>query len=651
MDYWGARVVRASGGPNGEGTFYTLPGGDSSITFTQKPSSDGATGPTIEQIYMQISNAKPAHLAALADQWQNMYNLLQEVWLQVYEESNALYEEHWKSPQARDTFMKWGPGKVLAYLDDWQDAALANQSGLRTAVNIVLDFQGQMDDLWHEYQGAIEDAKNDTSFGSWLSSEFTSWTESGAEDKRLQDRMDHVRDKEHEYNKKAQQKAWDMAQQLFDTLSTLSGGHGTPFMPPDAVLNSPGRPPISLNAGGTPPGAPPGGGVPPSLGPLGTPPSAPKPDGPSRGFTTDRPPGPPRTFFEAGQFIRPASDSLTGPPPPLPTDLPDPNPAGLPPAAVPPAVVPPALPEEALPPAPGTNGLTRPGANGLARPGDAGNPFRVNNLPRNNGVLQGRQGLSAPDGPARSGMRSPAPPASRPPAIRRPARSGGRSEQEGVLGRGRTGRGGDAPGRPSLDEPFTRSGPRPAPPVLNRGRPDRTRPGIQEKTTPGTPAGGSILGQPTAPPVLGRPPAAPPEPETRRGTTRRSTPAPGTEWVGTEAARLETATPILDAPAPAPTGASVSRLEEVPAALRGSGSPAVPGLERRSTVPGELSRRTRHNPVSAPRPTDAPTQADEPTIVTDEDAFQVETPGGGVLGGRQEDHGYRAEPRTVLGGQ
>jgi hypothetical protein len=37
-------------------------------------------------------------------------------------------------------------------------------------------------------------------------------------------------------------------------------------------------------------------------------------------------------------------------------------------------------------------------------------------------------------------------------------------------------------------------------------------------------------------------------------------------------------------------------------------------------------------------------------IVTDEEAFSVETPGGGVLAKGREDTSYRAEPPTAVGG-
>jgi hypothetical protein len=37
-------------------------------------------------------------------------------------------------------------------------------------------------------------------------------------------------------------------------------------------------------------------------------------------------------------------------------------------------------------------------------------------------------------------------------------------------------------------------------------------------------------------------------------------------------------------------------------------------------------------------------------VVTDREAFEVETPGGGVLAKPPEDHSYRPEPPTAISG-
>ncbi|WP_132353842.1 hypothetical protein [Micromonospora sp. 15K316] len=105
---------------------------------------------------------------------------------------------------------------------------------------------------------------------------------------------------------------------------------------------------------------------------------------------------------------------------------------------------------------------------------------------------------------------------------------------------------------------------------------------------------------------------------------------------------------MLDAPVAPPTGARVSRLEEVPSSLRSRPAASQPARPARGgrAVPPELAPRRTSNPEQAARPD----EQDELKIVTDEQAFSVETPGGGVVGRQAEDRSYRAEPKTALGG-
>jgi hypothetical protein len=126
---------------------------------------------------------------------------------------------------------------------------------------------------------------------------------------------------------------------------------------------------------------------------------------------------------------------------------------------------------------------------------------------------------------------------------------------------------------------------------------------------------------------------------------------PETEWVGTDAARAEATEPVLDRPDPPLTGHAVSRLEEVPEGLRRTRTESQqpgPARSRRGTVPPELA--ARRGAAETPGSTDAGEAADDQRVVLDEDAFSVETPGGGVLGKQREDKSYRPEPPPALGG-
>jgi hypothetical protein len=128
----------------------------------------------------------------------------------------------------------------------------------------------------------------------------------------------------------------------------------------------------------------------------------------------------------------------------------------------------------------------------------------------------------------------------------------------------------------------------------------------------------------------------------------------GTEWIGTDTARANASTPIVDAPEAAVTGSAVSKLEEVPSSLRGSRAvrseaSVVPG-QGPGMAPSELSPRRSTSHATQPA-VNHPVPADDgQKIVTDEEAFSVETPGGGVLAKAQTTRSYRVEPPMALGG-
>src|SRR5690606_22118434 len=113
----------SSAGPYGPSRYHWPPPNE--IEFT---SPDDQSAATISQIRGQIMAQHPEDISALADQWQNAYNLLDEVHRQLFSQGMALDQQHWQSPEARDAFLKSGPGAALAYLDEWKQAASNNVS-------------------------------------------------------------------------------------------------------------------------------------------------------------------------------------------------------------------------------------------------------------------------------------------------------------------------------------------------------------------------------------------------------------------------------------------------------------------------------------------------------------------------------------------
>ncbi|SIR64952.1 hypothetical protein [Micromonospora avicenniae] len=659
-DYWGARATYPHGGPSGEGTRYVTPPQQTDLKFTPPPADEG--GETIEAIRVQLMGQHPEDISALADQWQNAYNLLHSIHQQLFKASQVLHDETWKSPQARDAFLQAGPGKTLAYLDEWMDATLNNVAALRAMVGIARDSRAEMDRLWTEYQNAINDAKNAdgwTQFSEGFKQGFTLGLYDGEKGIQAAE-AEAVQEKQKEYNRKAQQLAHRTANEYFDTMSKVSGGHGPPFFPMDAVLNPVGHPPWR---GPT--------GVPPAVRPPVTKPPVTKPPvtKPPQVRAVPRPTDPTEIQKQILERIQP--------PPPVATPTPTPTPSvAPPPVATPPMVAPPPGVARTGPPVtsgPRPSVARPPGLDGL----NAGERGAMRN-----GVIRG--GTNAPVAePPQASLRSPgatsAPPpgggrAAPPNALRGPGASakatppptgarGGpaqtgappasttrRPGAPGTTSESTTGRTPGRPGAPGTEQ-FAPRNNATTPPVLQNRQPTKSRPGTAR---PSDGLGSSTPARPgTSPSVLGSsakggstPPATPARSRRDQDRTARPVQAGG-EWLGD--GQPEGVAPILDAPLAPPTGARVSRLEEVPSSLRGRPAASAQPRPARGgrAVPPELAPRRTSNANPAPAQQH---DQDEQTIVTDEQAFSVETPGGGVVGRQAEDRSYRAEPKTALGG-
>lgn len=667
-EYWGATVTpNYAPYPYGH-RYFTNWNDDFQYEPTRPASEDNET--TIEQIRVQIMGQHPEDISLLADTWQNAYDLLKNIKDQLLAQSNMLYDEAWKSSSAKDLFMKSGPGKTLAYLDEWMTAAENNRDALRGLVLVATESRQRMTDLWADYEREIEEAKN-VDLGTKAWEWFWHYNLIGGSDQPEYDaavdrhRRDQIEEVQRRYNQEAQNLAAEVASDYFEYLS--ASGYGAPFQPMNATMNLPGQGLWSMLPGG-PPGGPPGAGPPPS--------------GPP---TFDRPPSLGLTAVpQLAQFVRgyvvpnaPGSQgdapSVT-PPPALPAGLPVAPPApGLvaPPAVLPapavrqPPTSPGPLPRTGQPgvtPASLRNGVLQrpalatppgagqmPGANGL--PPGARSPATppVLNRPASNTPGGGPgKAPGAPGKAANPAIGRPQGPMSSPPPLGRPASHATRS------GAARPGQ----PGNPMLARqqgPFASAPPGTSPPVLGK-QPPKQRPGSRQELL-GTPRSGNQRpgvtvpgGSRTTPPVLNAP-QRPTEPKKPARTRRRQeTPPPGQDWVGTQEARADAATPVLGAPAAPVTGAAVSKLEEVPTRLRNAARGPMPGQPRPATVAPELTaRRTSREPV--PEPAGRAEELDEQRIVTDEQAFTVQTPGGGVLTHQPESDGYRHEPPAALGGR
>jgi hypothetical protein len=623
VDYWGAQAVWYSSGPDGFGQWYRPPSQDTGASFTMPPSTDGTSTPSIDEIRAQLHNAQPAHISALADQWQNLYNLLFEIRQEVFLESDTLYEEKWKSGAARDAFMRAGPGQALAYLDAWMDSALSNQQALSLIASIILDYQSQMNTLWKEYQHAVTAARN-LSGGTKAWDWFTQYNLVGGGDqpdydrKTGADKIKQVSEVQNKYTVKAQTLAYAMAGEMVQTYSTFSAGHGPLYEAPDAVMDDPMMPHFPGGLPGGPGGLPGGPGGLPAPGamppiPSPTPPPAPTP--PPLPTPLPAPTPPPEPV-----------------PPPMPLAPPQPVPDPAAPVLAPPVIDPGLLtpPVGLVISAPGLGSLNRspmPSAVDDAVPDPANAPKLPGGSGLGNGLIARSASRLAGESAPPSGMTSrslrnltsrPGDGPETPPAGRR---AGTRATEPGAAQR--------APGQEDL---FGGKGAPVSPPVLKNQRRTRSR----ASTSPAAVSdefSASMPGRADAvPPVLAR--SAPPE----RQSSRRGAPSPGIQAPG-----ADSLTPVLRAPTAAATGPAVSGLEEVPAALRAT--PTSAAARAASPSPRELVNRRAVGKVAAgsPEPTGETT-----ALPTAEEMFSVETPGGGVLAGHQDESGYTAEAKAQL---
>jgi hypothetical protein len=593
--------------------------------YTRAPDAEGADD--IEVINRKIMNQHPEDISLLADRWQNAHDLLASIRQQVLDQSNVLYQQHWREARARDIFMQKGPGETLAYLDDWVDATLSNRDALRALVMVATDARTRMERLYADYQRDISAAR-DLSTWDELQEDLQFWQgwevsvdrftgmfgigrdTSEAKEQAAREAVDAVHRK---YNHDAQVLARDVATQYAETFTKVGGGHGALFEPMNVVFNPPHDP------FPTPPGAPP-------VAPPAPPPSAPPVPPPSPAAA----PPPPGAVPIPLTTAPPAPGGLPSPGSPPPAVVPSVNAAAVP-------TVPPPLSANQVgrapiaPPAVGPGaakvaGVPQPGAGPAALPPNAARP----------GVHKGvLKGASTPGG-------TPAVPPGMPP----PGRTLGRKAPASPSGKEPERHALRSPGGP--ESAFAGPTPPASPPVLGNPRQAPGRPGRSERSPvagsrqsdpppPGTPAG-------TVPPVLKAPASSRTGPPAQQPPARRNPPGrpgtPGADWVGTETARVGASDQVLGRPKP-PTGQPVSRLEEVPERLRQrrhTEQPAAPERPRPGKVPPELA--PRRATADEPTPTEAP---------LDEDAFYVETPGGGVIAKQQERTTYRPEPPAALG--
>ena len=349
---------------------------------------------------------------------------------QLFSQSSML-SDAWQSSSndARDLFLKTGPGKTLAYLDEWITAAENNRDALRGLVLVAQESRKKINGLWEDYKKDIEDAKN-VGFGTTARIWLTRYDliRGGEEYEAAMDehREQQIQEVRKRYNREAQQLASDTATHYFEYLT--KNGYGPPFEPMNATMNIPGEGLWSRIPSGPsgPPGMP-NAGAPPSVGTVRQP--------PGMNLTAVPPPAQFQGRYTAppGGLTAPVGTPGITPPPALPAGGLTP-PAGL--------VVPPPI-------APGAAAAAAAAASRLPTPsGVPAGGGRPAGLPAalRNGVLQ-RPTLGAPPGAGSVPGAGAMPPGARPPAppvLNRPTSQAARGGGPNSFGQ---------PGQPALGQP------------------------------------------------------------------------------------------------------------------------------------------------------------------------------------------------------
>lgn len=611
----------------------------------------------IEQIYKRVMSQDPVVLHQLADQWFELNQVLDDLRTRVLKAATNLKEGGdgaggnggWTGAGA-DAFLARGPGATLKSIDDWEQAAFQNWMGTLALASAMSQRRGEMAQLWREYkEGMVSHSQ------MWLDNAMNydpdgrPYSSPDAIPKGSYDAESYItwmRQGQLAWHHKAQKIQWDMAQDYWSTMSEdFAGGRATVYEGPrDSVM--PNMEFIArYKMGPMPSITKPNIATPNAVNPNITTPNVTKPDITVPDVTPNT--GKPDiTAPSVDDVVRPDITTPTVTPPNITTPV-------VPPPVVTPPVPPPVIAPPAVTGLPKGLPTTRPG---LMPPADG----LLSNLKSGGGPSVLRAGMnppgaeSLPPGMPQGGRPGQAPP---PPAIKGRGPGGPNAPMAPPQGKGGT------PDRPTPATPGTPTTPgltdqfggpsgTPASPVLRNPHASPAQPGRggggPRRNTPGLPGAplqrnpdGTPMRPDAAPPVLGRP--APRTPE-RTPPARPATPAtnaPTGPFNPLAPPQRPTTSPVVGRSAQAGPGAPRPP-EPTAGVMRGkrndgnSGYEAEIGSRKRDVKDPQVTIDEEFDRISA--------------ILSQEGAWTVETPGGGVLDAAPSRHQARsAEPKPTLG--
>ncbi|GHE91996.1 hypothetical protein GCM10017786_25760 [Amycolatopsis deserti] len=234
-------------------------------------------GEGIESLYLAVvKGEQPGTTADRARQWGNVELMIQTVADNLREQTQTL-ADHWKSPGAKEVFLG-KVGMTLAYLRQWQDAALHNSTALYGLSNTMYEAQAKMQALYDDYKAEKKDAMDNAThdMGAFYAAKV------GTKPGDAKDKLEAGNKVTEKYDQQARKLAQTIANQYAPYIYKLEAAHGPKLEVLNAILHpeaTGGPRPPTLNAPGAP-GTPPGGspGAPPGSAP-GAPGNAPNAPG------------------------------------------------------------------------------------------------------------------------------------------------------------------------------------------------------------------------------------------------------------------------------------------------------------------------------------------------------------------------------------
>jgi hypothetical protein len=193
------------------------------------------SGKQFKELEVMVSNQQPFHISALADQFRNVRYLLNILQWEVRNRSNALFSDGWTDGKARDAFMVKGPGRVLAYLQNWAEQIKDNEKALRNLLDPIDESMTTMNRYVKEYE---DKAGKTDHFSFWENLGLADDQTGEVRQQIIDDRLKALKE---EYDQKARELVDKLAGAYYNSFMQMRHGVGAQYAPPNVMAALPGH--------------------------------------------------------------------------------------------------------------------------------------------------------------------------------------------------------------------------------------------------------------------------------------------------------------------------------------------------------------------------------------------------------------------------